>query len=91
MNKRNTLEVLKMAGGKATAKKDERLKVSQGQPVTTGKILSRGINTFKAGINAQGLGAIHALCNGTVYFTKKKTPHGKVRTYINVKPASSTA
>jgi ribosomal protein L27 len=75
-----------MAGGKATPKKDRMLKVSSGQPVKTGEILARGMPVYRAGQNVQGLSTMHALCPGEVYFTKKKTPHGKVRTFINVKP-----
>lgn len=78
-----------MAGGKSTPKKDEALKVSTGQPVKTGQILARGIALYKAGLNVKGQGTTFALCCGTVYFTKKKTSHGKVRTYINVKPSAT--
>jgi len=80
-----------MAGGKATQNKDEALKVSEGQPVTTGKILCRHINTYKAGKNAKGEGSIFALCPGKVHFTKKKTPHGRIRTFINVIPEAKKA
>ena len=78
-----------MAGGKSTPKKDEALKVSQGQSVKTGHIVVRGVPVYKAGINVKGLGTLYALCPGTVYFTKKKTSHGQVRTFINVKPTKS--
>jgi ribosomal protein L27 len=75
-----------MAGGKATPKKDEALKASCGQIVKTGQILVRGINTYKAGVNVRGLGTTYALCSGKIYFTKKKTSHGKIRTFINIEP-----
>ncbi|MCU0665602.1 MAG: 50S ribosomal protein L27 [Candidatus Omnitrophica bacterium] len=75
-----------MAGGKATGKKDEVLKVSQGQPVKTGTILCRGINRYKAGKNVKGEGTVYAIACGTVYFTKKKSPKGSVRTFINILP-----
>jgi ribosomal protein L27 len=75
-----------MTGGFATPKKDKALKVSNGEPVRTGEILVRGVPTYKAGNNVKGLGTMHALCAGKVYFTKKKTSHGKVRTFINVEP-----
>jgi len=75
-----------MAGGKATTKKDEQLKVSQGQPVKTGTILCRGLNQYKAGKNVSGLGTIYARVAGKVYFTKKKAPKGSVRTFINIMP-----
>lgn len=80
-----------MAGGKATPKKDETLKVSGGQVVKTGQILLRGINTYKPGINVRGMGTMYALCPGKVYFTRKKTPHGRFRTFINVEPLKEHA
>jgi ribosomal protein L27 len=76
-----------MAGGKATPKKDVSVKVSSGQLVKTGQILVRGLSTYKAGVNVRGLATIYALCNGKVSFSKKKTPHGKMRTFVNVLPA----
>lgn len=76
-----------MAGGKARPKKDKALKISNGELVKTGQILARGLNVYKAGINVKGRGTLHALCAGKIYFIKKKTPHGKFRTFINVQPA----
>jgi len=76
-----------MTGGFSTPKKDKAMKVSSGQAVKTGQILSKGIDTYKAGQNVKGLGTLFALCSGKVYFTRKKTSHGKVRTLINVEPA----
>jgi len=75
-----------MAGGKSTPKKDIMLKVSGGQFVKTGAILSRGVTTYKPGKNVGGLGTQFALCYGKVYFSKRKTPHGRMRTFINVMP-----
>jgi ribosomal protein L27 len=54
--------------------------------VKTGQILVRGIPTYKAGVNVKGLDALYALCPGKIYFSKKKTSHGKVRTFINISP-----
>ena len=75
-----------MAGGKARPKKDKMLKVSGGQIVKTGQILIRGFSTYKAGKNVKGLDPFMALCPGKIYFSKKKTPHGRVRTFINILP-----
>lgn len=75
-----------MVGGFSTPKKDKVLKVSAGQLVKTGEILSRGIAVYKAGKNVKGIGTLQAFCAGKIYFTKKKTPHGRVRTFINVEP-----
>ncbi len=73
-----------MTGGFSTPKKDKALKVSSGETVKTGQILSRGIDTYKAGHNIKGLDTLFALCPGKVYFTRKKTGHGKIRTFINI-------
>lgn len=73
-----------MSGGKSTPKKDKALKVSDGMLVKTGQILARGMPAYKPGINVKGRGAVYALCPGKVYFTKKKTSHGRVRTFINI-------
>jgi ribosomal protein L27 len=75
-----------MTGGFSTPKKDKANKVSDGMVVTTGKILVRGVDSYKAGINVRGLGTLFALCDGKVYFTRKKTSHGKLRTFVNIKP-----
>jgi ribosomal protein L27 len=75
-----------MAGGKATPKKDREIKVSGGQFVKAGQILIRGLSTYKAGCNVKGLATLTALCSGTVYFTKKKTGMGRIRTFMNIKP-----
>jgi len=77
-----------MTGGKARPKKDKAIKISGGELVKTGQILARGMLTYKAGINVRGQGALYALCPGKIYFTKKKTSHGKVRTFINVAPVN---
>jgi ribosomal protein L27 len=78
-----------MIGGFSTPKKDKGIKASSGQTVKTGQILIRALNTYKAGINVKGEGTLFSLCPGTVYFTKKKTSHGRVRTFINVKPSKA--
>jgi ribosomal protein L27 len=80
-----------MAGGKSTPKKDKMLKASEGQLVKAGAILSRGVDTYKAGKNVVGLGTMYAFCPGKVHFSKKKTPHGKFRTFINILPIESKA
>ncbi|RJP27937.1 MAG: 50S ribosomal protein L27 [Candidatus Omnitrophota bacterium] len=74
-----------MIGGFSTPKKDKKLKVSSGMPVKAGQILSRGVSTYKPGENVGGSDTIYALVPGTVFFSKKKTTSGKVRTFINVK------
>ncbi|OGX17942.1 MAG: hypothetical protein A3K83_02145 [Omnitrophica WOR_2 bacterium RBG_13_44_8b] len=78
-----------MTGGFSTPKKDRAVKVSAGNIVKTGQILSRGLSTYKAGINVKGIATLHALCPGKIYFTRKKTSHGKVRTFINILAAGN--
>jgi len=80
-----------MIGGFSTPKKDKALKSSGGKLVKTGEILVRGVDTYKAGVNVRGPGTLFALCPGKVYFTRKKTSHGKVRSFINVAPLAKTA
>lgn len=76
-----------MAGGKARPKKDTGLKVTGGQTVKTGQILARNISAYKAGKNVKGIDTLFALCSGTIAFSRKKTPHGRFKTFINVLPA----
>jgi len=75
-----------MTGGFSTPKKDKALKTSGGKLVKTGEILVRGVDTYKAGVNVAGPGTLFALCPGKVYFTRKKTSHGRVRTFVNIAP-----
>lgn len=78
-----------MTGGFSTPKKDSAVKVSGGQTVKTGQVLSRGIASYKPGVNVRGDGTLFALCPGKVYFSRKKTNHGKVRTFINITPQTA--
>ncbi len=84
-------EEVKMIGGFSTPKKDKAVKTSGGKLVKTGEILIRGVDTYKAGVNVKGLGTLFASLPGKVYFTRKKTSHGKVRTFVNVAPLAKTA
>ena len=80
-----------MTGGFSTPKKDKANKVSAGMVVKTGQILVRGVDTYKAGVNVKGPGTLFAQCPGNIYFSKKKTSHGKVRTFVNIKPSAKKA
>ncbi len=75
-----------MAGGKSTPKKDKKTKVAGGEMVEVGKILIRGKDNYKAGINVKGRGTLYAVSAGKVSFTHKRSPRGGVKTYINVLP-----
>jgi ribosomal protein L27 len=75
-----------MVGGFSTPKKDKAVKVTCGMHVLTGQILVRGLAAYKAGLNVKGKGTLHALCPGKIYFSKKKTSKGKIRTFVNIAP-----
>ncbi|TRZ50220.1 50S ribosomal protein L27 [bacterium] len=75
-----------MIGGFSTPKKDKMTKVCQGQSVKTGQILVRRMPAYKAGVNVGGRGVLFALCDGKVSFSKKKTSHGRPRTFLSVIP-----
>ena len=77
-----------MIGGFSTPKKDKAMKSSGGKLVKTGEILVRGRDTYKAGIGVKGLGTLFAAYPGKVYFTRKKTSHGCLRTFVNVAPVA---
>lgn len=77
-----------MAGGFSRPRKDKQLKVTGGQLVRTGQILIRGLPTYKSGKNVKGLDTLFALCDGKVSFIRRKTPHGRFRTVINVIPVA---
>ncbi len=75
-----------MAGGKSTPKKDKKTKVAGGETVKIGKILIRGKDNYKAGINVKGRGTLYAVANGKVSFSRKRAPRGGVKTFVNVLP-----
>ena len=61
------------------------LKVSGGQSVKAGSVLTRQGDRWKSGINVIGTMHLTAGCDGEVYFTRKKNQYHKVVTYINVR------
>ena len=65
------------------------LKVSGGQKVTAGTILTREGNQWKPGLNVIGRSHLTAACDGEVYFTKKKGSYKQVVTLVNVRPVAS--
>lgn len=64
------------------------LKVAAGQFVTTGSVLTRQGNKWKAGLNVADSGTLFAKIDGTVYFTRKRSAYRKtdIHTVINIKP-----
>lgn len=75
-----------MAGGKSTPKKDKKIKVACGETVKIGKILIRGQDKYKAGINVKGRGTLYAVADGKISFSRKRASRGGISTYVNVLP-----
>ncbi len=63
------------------------VKVSGGQKVKAGTVLTRQGEIWKAGLNVQGRSSLTASVDGEVYFTRKKNSYKRVVTLINIKPA----
>lgn len=63
------------------------VKVSGGQKVKAGTILTRQGNRWKPGINVIGDNSLTAAVDGEVYFTRKKNSYNRVVTIINIKPS----
>ena len=61
------------------------VKVSGGQKVKAGTVLTRQGNIWKQGLNVIGRASLTAACDGEVYFTRKKNSYNKVITLINIK------
>ena len=64
------------------------IKVSGGQFVKAGTILTRQGHRWKPGINVNGLTHLTAAIDGEVYFRKKKGGYHQVVTIINVRPVA---
>jgi len=64
------------------------LKVSGGQVVKRGTILTREGDKWRPGLNVGGKNTLCALCDGTVYFTTRRGTYKtrKKHTVINIKP-----
>ena len=68
------------------------IKVSGGQHVKSGTILTRNGHRWKAGLNVNGMNHLTAACEGQVYFTKKRGNYrNRTLTYVNVKPVVKKA
>jgi ribosomal protein L27 len=69
-------------------KEKRGLKVTGGQFVKKSTLLTREGNKWKAGKNVGGKGSLFALCDGIVYFSRKKGSYkkNKITTFINIKP-----
>ena len=63
------------------------IKVSGGQKVKSGTILTRQGDQWKRGLNVIGRNSLTAARDGQVYFTRRKNGSNKVITLINIKPS----
>lgn len=73
-------------------KETKGLKKSGGQYVKTGTILTRESNKWKAGLNIGGRGTLYALCDGKVFFTRRRGTYRTTKAYtvINIEPSKKT-
>jgi ribosomal protein L27 len=61
------------------------IKVSGGQAVPSGTVLTRRGDQWRPGLNVIGMTKLTAACTGEVYFTHKRNRYKKVVTYINIR------
>lgn len=73
-------------------KETRGIKVTEGQLVKKGATLTREGDKWKTGINTAGKSTVYALCDGTVYFKKRKGTYHKKKTFttVNVKKIEKT-
>jgi len=71
-------------------KETKGVKVSGGQAVKCGTILTRNGDRWKPGLNVTGRMHLSAACDGEVYFTKKKGNYRRVVTFINIRSLKET-
>ena len=63
------------------------IKVSGGQKVKSGTVLTRKGDQWKPGVNVIGRSSLTAAIDGEIYFTRKKSSYNKIITLVNVKPS----
>jgi ribosomal protein L27 len=62
------------------------IKVSGGQKVKEGAVLTREGDQWKPGLNVRGRMHLSSAIEGIVYFTQKRSRDGKRATYVNIRP-----
>ncbi len=67
------------------------VKVTGGEFVRAGTILTREGSRWKPGLNVTGQMHLNAICDGTVYFSRKRNKYNKAVTYVNINPVSAPA
>ena len=78
-------------GGKTTKfyRETRGLKVTGGQKVKAGTLLTRQGDCWKPGRNVIGNMHLTAACDGEVSFSHKKGHYRRKQTFIHIKPLSS--
>lgn len=64
------------------------VKVSGGQFVRCGTVLTREGHRWKPGANVSGRMHLTAVCDGEVYFTRKRGNYNRAVTFIHVRPVA---
>ena len=72
-------------------KETHGIKVTGGQQVKSGTVLTREGDKWKPGLNVIGRTHLTASCNGEIYFTRRRGNYKKAITLVNVKPQSEKA
>lgn len=67
-------------------KETRGIKVAGGQVVKSGTVLTREGDRWKPGINVIGRMSLTAICDGEVYFTRKRGNYRRAVTFVNVRP-----
>ena len=62
------------------------IKVSGGQVVRAGTVLTRQGHKWQAGVNVIGRTHLTAACDGEVFFRKKKGRYHRAITCVNIRP-----
>ena len=66
------------------------IKVSGGQVVKAGTMLTRQGQKWQPGLNVIGMTHLTARCDGQIVFRKKKNSYNRVITIINVMPVKTS-
>lgn len=70
-------------------KETRGIKVTGGQKVSAGTVLTRQGHRWHPGLNVIGRTQLTAAIDGEVYFTHKKNRFNKETTYVNVRVAEA--
>lgn len=66
------------------------IKVTGGQKVAAGTVLTRQGDRWKAGRHVIGRTHLNAAIDGEVYFTHKREHNGKTMTYVHIRPGKTS-